>query len=67
MFQNIGSNKRDTPTINVVGQLSDLMLRRAIFHKYIDPGSPLLDVLIDGILVPYTLIDIGVSINVVIK
>ena len=29
--------KKETPTINVISQLSDLMLGRVIFPKYIDP------------------------------
>ena len=55
------------PTINVVGQLSNLMLGRVIFSKYLDPGSIVVDVHIDGVIVPHTLIDIGVAINVINK
>ena len=35
-----------------------------IFPKYLDPGSPVVDVHIDGVIVLNTLIDLGVSINV---
>ena len=66
-FKNSGGNKRDTPTINVVGQLSDLMLGKVIFPKYLDPGSPVVDVHIDGIIVPHTLIELGDAINVMTK
>ena len=62
-----GRRKRDTPTINVVGQLSDLMLGRVIFPKYLDPSSPVIYVHIDGLIVPNTLIDLGVAINVMTK
>lgn len=58
---------RDTPTINVVGLLSNLMIGRVISPKYLDPGSPVVDVHIDGIMVPDTLIDLGVAINVMTK
>ena len=56
--------KKYTPTINVIGQLSNLMMGRVIFPKYLDPGSPMVDVHIDDIIVPHTLIDIGAAINV---
>jgi len=59
--------KKDTPTINVIGQLSDLMLVRVIFLKYLDLESPLVDLHIDGIIVTHTLIDLGAAINVMTK
>jgi len=64
-FKKPRKRKRDTPTINVVGQLSDLMLGRVLFPKYLDRGSPVVDVHIDGIIVPNTLIDLGAAINVI--
>ena len=66
-FKKPGRRKRDTPTINVVGQLSDLMPRKVIFRKYLDPGSPFFDVHIDGVIVPNTLIDLGAAINIMTK
>ena len=51
-FKKPGRRKRDTPTINVVGQLFDLMLGKVIFPKYLDPSSPVVDVHIDGVIVP---------------
>lgn len=41
------------------------MLGRVIFQKYLDPGSPVVDVHIDGIIVPHTSIDLGATINVI--
>lgn len=38
-----------------------------IFPKYLDPGIPLVDVHIDGMIVPHTLIDLGATINVMNK
>jgi len=43
------------------------MLGRVIFSKYLDPVSPVVDVHIDGIIVPHTLIDLGDAINVMTK
>lgn len=43
------------------------MLGRVIFPKYLDLGSLVVDVHIDGIIVPHTLIDIGAAINVMTK
>ena len=43
------------------------MFGRVIFPKYLDPGSPMVDVHIDGIIVPHTLIDLGASINLMTK
>ena len=38
-----------------------------IFPKYLDPSSPIVDVHIDGFIVPNTLIDLGATINVMTK
>ena len=51
----------------MVGQLPDLMLARVIFPKYLDPGSPVFDVHIDGVIVPNTLIELGATINIMTK
>ena len=37
-FRNPGRRKRDASTINVIGQLSDLMLGQVICLKYLDLG-----------------------------
>ena len=58
---------RDTPTINVVGKLSDLIIGRVISTKYFDPSSVVVDVHIDIIMVPNTLIDLGAAINVMTR
>lgn len=44
--------------------MSNLMMGRVIFPKYLDPGSPTVDVHVDGIIVPHTLIDLVVAISV---
>ena len=59
--------KRDTPTINVVGKLFDLMLGKVIFSMYLEPGSPVVDVHINGVIVPNALIDLRAVINIMNK
>ena len=56
-FRHPGRRKRDASTINVIGQLSDLRLGQVIYPKYLDPGSLVVDVHINGTIIPYTLID----------
>lgn len=63
-FKRPRRRRRDTPTINFVGQLSDMMLGRVISPKYLDPSILVMDVHIDGNMVTHTLIDLGVAINV---
>jgi len=43
------------------------MLRRVISLKCLDPSSPIVDVHIDSIMVPNTLIDLRATINVMTK
>eukprot|EP00253_Pinus_taeda_P026150 PITA_26150 len=66
-FKHPRRRKRDAPTINVIRQLSNLMLGQVICPKYLDPGSPVVDVHINGTIVPHTLIDLGAAINVMTK
>eukprot|EP00253_Pinus_taeda_P014250 PITA_14250 len=43
------------------------MLGQVICPKYLDPGSRVFDVHINGTIIPHTLIDLGVSINVMTR
>lgn len=43
------------------------MLGQAICPQYLDPGSPIVDVHINGTIVPHTLINLGATINVMTK
>lgn len=43
------------------------MLGKVISHKYLDPDSPIMDVHINNILVPNTLLDLGAPINVMTR
>ena len=40
--------KKDPATVHVVGQLDDIMLGKLIIPKYFDPGSPVVNVIING-------------------
>lgn len=43
------------------------MLGQVIFQKYLDPMRLVADVHINGTIIPHTLIDLGVAINVMTK
>jgi len=43
------------------------MLGQVICLKYLDPGSLVVDVNINGTMIPHTLIDMGAAINVMKK
>ena len=43
------------------------MLGQVIYPKYLDAGIPVVDVHINGTIVPQTLIDFGAAINVMTK
>jgi len=66
-FRHPSRRKRDASTINVIGQLSDLLLGQVICPKYLDPGSPVVDVHINGTIIPHTLIDLGAAFNVMTR
>lgn len=59
--------KKDPPTINVMGTLADFMLGKHTNPKYYDLGIPIVYVHINKTLIPITLIDLGVTINVMTK
>ena len=60
-------NKKDPPTIHVLGQLSDLMLSKALMPEYSDLGSLVVTIHINGIEIQKKLIDLGASINVMTR
>jgi len=61
-FKHPGRRRRDAPTINVIGKLSDLMMGQVTYPNYLDPRSPIVDVNINGTIVPHTLIDNGADV-----
>lgn len=53
-----------TPTVHVVGTLSDLLLGKETLVKYEDLGSPIVTVQINGHSFPNSLVDLGATINI---
>ena len=43
------------------------MLGQVTCPKYLDPGSPIVDVHINGTIIPQTFIDLGVAINIMTR
>lgn len=56
--------KQDPKTIQVIGQLEDIMLRNITIPKYSGPRSPIIKVSIGKVSIPNTLVDLGATINV---
>ena len=55
---------KTTPTVHIVGTLSDLLSGRETPVKYEDPGNPIVMVQINGCSFPNALVDLGVAINI---
>jgi len=56
--------EKTSPTIHVVGTLSDLPLGEETLVKYEDPRNPIVTVQIYGYSFPNMLVDLGASINI---
>lgn len=56
--------KMNPKTVQVIGKLADLMLGNLSIPKYADPRSPMIKVCIGNIIIPNTLFDLGMVINV---
>jgi hypothetical protein len=63
-IENLGRKRKEPPIIQVVGQLSEIISE--IPSKYNDPGNLVVTIKINGIYLPYTLVDIGATINVML-
>jgi hypothetical protein len=59
-----GRKQKDPQTVHVMGKLSYLMMGGVLTAKYSDLGSPVVNVQINNTLISNTLIDLGVSINI---
>jgi hypothetical protein len=57
----------DSPTINVIGQLANLMLGKIFVPIYLYLRIPIVDIYIKKYLILNTLIDLGEDINVMTK
>lgn len=55
---------KTSPTVHVVGTLSNLLLLGETPIKYEDPGNPIVTVQIYGRSFPNTLVDLGATINI---
>lgn len=61
------TKRKDPQIVHVLGNLADIMLGNIIVPNYTNLSSPVVDIKINGILINYTLIDLGVAINVMKK
>ncbi|XP_059066774.1 uncharacterized protein LOC131857973 [Cryptomeria japonica] len=66
-LKKLGRKKKDLAIVHVMGKLTNVMLGKLILPKYSDPGSPIVAIMINGIMVQNDLIDLGVAINVMTK
>jgi hypothetical protein len=66
-LRNPGREKKDPPTVHVISKLVDLMSGKVFMTKYVDLGSLVFNIHINKNLIPNTLIDLGLSINVMTK
>ena len=59
-----GWNRKDPPTVHVVGKLYELMMGRALLTKYDDLGNSTITIYIGKTQIHYILVDLGASKNV---
>ena len=59
----LGKKKKDPLTIQYIGHLANALSDLPI-EKYEDPGNPIVTINVQGTLIPNTLIELGVAINV---
>jgi hypothetical protein len=58
---------RDSPTVQVLKKLSELMMGKTTLVKYDDPWNPKITIHIGKMIIPNTLNDMGVEINIITK
>ena len=63
-IKNPGRKPRDPLTVHVVGELSELMLRKTPPIKYGNLGNPTVTVKIGQTFIPDVLFDLGETINI---
>lgn len=64
MFQELERKEKYYQAIHVMGKLSELMKSGVLETKYSDPRIPLVNVHINNIIIPSTLISLGVATNI---
>lgn len=62
-----GWKKKDPQIVHVVGQLENIMLGKVVIPEYSDPGSLVVNPIINGQAMKNALVDLGVAINVMTK
>ena len=55
--------QKDTPTIHVIGEMSECMTDQYRIAKYTNPGAPVVNVIVNNTTIYNTLIDLGYAIN----
>lgn len=65
--QRSGRRIKDIKIIQLVRKIEDIMMGKMKIQKYLDPGSPIIKIHINGTEIPNTLIDLGVAINIMSK
>jgi hypothetical protein len=60
----LGRKQKDPPTIHLVGQLSNYISETPKIVKYANPGNPIVSMTINNVSIGNTLVDLGVSINI---
>ena len=59
-----GRRRKYIKRIQLVGKISYIMLGKMTIQKYLDPGSPIIKIHINGTKITNTLIDLGAAINI---
>lgn len=54
-------NPKDPPIVHMIGKLTDLMIGKVVTTKYMDHGIPIVDIYINQVHMPNTLIELGDS------
>lgn len=62
-----GRKAKQTKRIHLVGNIANIMMGKIAIQKYLDPGSPIVKIHINGVEIPNTLIDLGAAINIMRK
>ncbi|XP_057861677.1 uncharacterized protein LOC131070151 [Cryptomeria japonica] len=66
-LKKVGWKKKDPTIVHALGKLANTMLGNVIMPKYLDPGSPIVSIMINGVMIQNALIDLGATINVMTK
>lgn len=66
-LKKLSRKKKDPPIVHVVGQITYIVLGRIIVPKYMNPNNHVVNVNINRILIPNTLIELAVAINLMTR